>query len=332
MASRLAVAVCATVALALGAGSVAGALAAFTATADNAGNVVTAASDFRAPAVTAVTIGKAEGGATGFVAPGGSYRVYATVEEDTGNPASGTESVTANVESLTSGATATELVAGSYSAGGSSYTHRSALLTADPTLAEGPAGFSITATDAAANAGTAHGTATVDDTPPEATDVQAHNASGGTAGLAEANDAFVLDLSEAIEPGTVLDGWSGAPTDVVVRLADDAASDYAEVHAADGIGPVALGTVALGRTDYVTGEPGGHVDFGDATTPSTMELQGGQIVVTLGAYVQRAAAARATAAGTGTAVWSPSTAPTDLAANPLSAADATESGAADVEL
>ena len=80
------------------------ALAAFGAQAANSGNGVAAAPDYRAPVVSAVAVGKAVGGTTGFVRQGASYYVYANVAADTGNPASGVASVRADVANLTTAA------------------------------------------------------------------------------------------------------------------------------------------------------------------------------------------------------------------------------------
>lgn len=157
---------CAAVALGLVAGSVAGAFAAFGSTAVNGGNAITSVPDFSAPDVVAVAIGAGEGGATGSVAEGGTYHVYANVLPDGGNPPSGTASVTADVGEVTAGATAVPLVAGSYVAGGEPYNHRSDALTADSPLAEGVAAFAVTAVDDASNDETEPGTVTVDNGGP----------------------------------------------------------------------------------------------------------------------------------------------------------------------
>lgn len=148
------------VAVAVLAGSVAGAFAAFGSTTANGGNVVTSVPDFSAPDVVAVAIGE-EGGAAGTVAAGGAYHVYADVLDDTGNPPSGIAAVTADVSQVTAGATAVALTAGSYVAGGETYNRRSAELTADAPLAEGERGFTVTAVDNASNDETEPGTVTV---------------------------------------------------------------------------------------------------------------------------------------------------------------------------
>ena len=313
------------------------ALAAFSSTADNGGSKVSAANDFRAPQVTAVAIGKGLGGATGFVKQGGEYFAYANVAADTGNPASGIASVQANVASLTAGAAAVTLLAGSYSAGGVSYGYRSAALFTTNPLAEGSKAFSVSASDNAGNSASLGGSATVDNTAPKASDVQTTNA--GSSGLAEQNDALVLSFSEPAEPGSILAGWNGAATSVVVRIADNGllglptGNDTLRVFNAANTAALPLGSVDLGRGDYVAGLLGGEIRFGASGTPSTMTLSGSTLTVVLGTYNATPVIdpARTTAAGNGSAVWTPTATPYDRAANAMSTATATESGAADKE-
>lgn len=330
--SRASIALLALAALAVLGASIGGVYAAFTGLAANSGNVIEAASDFRAPEVTAVAVAKSEGGAGGHVRQGGGYHVYANVAADTGNPASGIGSVAADASALTAGSSAVALSAGSHTVDGVSYNYRSALLTADDPLAEGPVGFSVTATDSASNSDTANGTATVDNSSPEAEDVQTANASGGTAGLAEEGDTIALTFSDTLDATTILSGWAGSSTSVVVRIHDGGVSaDYVEVRDAADAGTLPLGTISLGRTDYVTGGAGDHVDFGATGTQSSMTQSGANLSIVLGAYRAPGAATAATAADTGTAEWAPSTTPTDRAGNAMLATAASESGTADTE-
>jgi hypothetical protein len=325
------------VAAALALGTVQATFAAFGARTDSPGNVIAAANDFRAPQVTAVAVGKASGGATGFVKQGGAYFVYAKVAADTGNPASGLATVAANVASLSAGSTAVPLNAGSFSAGGVSYGYRSAALSADAVLAEGVRAFAATATDNALNANTLTGSATVDNTAPAAADVQTTNA--GINGRAEEGDTLRLTFSEPVEPESILAGWTGAATNVVVRINDNGAlplplgNDTVQVYDATNTTQLPLGTVDLGRSDYVAGLLGGSVRFGASGTPSTMTMSGNVVAIALGTYNATILVdpARGTAAGTGTAVWTPVATPYDRAGNASSTAAATESGAADKE-
>ncbi len=333
----LPVAVGAVVAVAIGFGAITPSFASFSSRADSPGDSVTAASDFRAPQVTAVALGKVSGGTPGFVKQGGNYFVYANVAADTGNPASGTASVTVDASNFTIGATAASLVAGSYSAGGASYNYRSASLLANPSLAPGTKSFTVTATDKALNSASLAGSATVDNTAPAAADVQTTNAS--TNGLAEAGDSLVLSFSEPVEPTSILAGWSGAATNVVVRINDNGllglplGNDSVQVWNASNSAVLPLGTVDLGRSDYVAGLLGGSIRFGASGTASTMTMSGNTVTIVLGTYNATPIVdpARTTAGGNGTATWTPVIGPYDRAENAISTAVATESGAADRE-
>ncbi len=315
--------------------------AAFAARSESAGNEIKAAEDFRAPQVTATVAGKSAGGATGFVKQGGEYFVYANVAADTGSPPSGIASVRADASQVTTGATAATLVAGSFSAGGVSYGYRSAALTANAVLAEGTKSFAVTATDNALNAATLGGSVTVDNTAPKASDVQTTNVAGGTNGLAELGDTLVLTISEPVEPGSILAGWNGlTPTSVTMRIVDNSllglglGNDVVQVFNEANTTALPLGSIDLGRSDYVTGLVGGNVKFGATGTRSTMTMSGNTITVVLGTYEGEGllGSNRITAGGTGTATWTPVTTPYDRAANAMSTAAATESGPADKEL
>jgi hypothetical protein len=109
--------------------------AAFASKATDSGNTFAAAADWKAPTTGARAIGRVGGATAGFVRPGGTYNVYAQAS-DTGNPASGVSSVTANVSAITSGQTAASLSSGSFSFGGASYNRRSATLTAGSGLSD----------------------------------------------------------------------------------------------------------------------------------------------------------------------------------------------------
>lgn len=314
-------------------------LAAFASGAENGGDIVSAASDFRPPLVTAAVVGKSVGGATGFVKQGGEYFVYANVAADTGNPASGIAAVRADVSSVTAGSSAVTLAAGSFSAGGVAYGYRGAALTANASLAEGSKSFSVTATDNAGNANSLGGSVTVDNTPPKASDVQTTNVGGGTNGLAEQGDTLILTASEPVEPESILAGWTGTATNVTVRIVDNSllglglGDDVVQVFNSANTTVLPLGSVDLGRSDYVTGLVGGNIKFGATGTKSTMTMSGNTITVVLGTYEGEGllGANRITAGGTGTAVWTPTATPYDRAANAMSTAAASESGPADKE-
>jgi Bacterial Ig-like domain len=287
-----------------------------------AGNSITAATDFRAPTASGATIGKTAGGIAGQIKKGATYYVYANAS-DTGNPASGVATVTANVNSLTTGSTAVALTAGSFTSGGVSYGYRSASLTAGASLAAGTYAYSLTMTDVAGNSQTQSGfSVTVDNTGPAGTDVQTPSV-GTTNGLAQAGDAISFTFSKAIDPNSILAGWSGSSTSVVLRLNNGSGSnnDTVTIFNATNATQLPLGSVNLGRADYTSA----NITFGATGTASAMVMSGNAITVTLGTQ----SAAATTAAATGSMIWTPSASATDPAGNAVSTTAVTESGAAD---
>ena len=294
---------------------------AFGANTGDSANNFSAAADWAAPTVSATVISKTPGYRAGHVKQGGTYYVYANVG-DTGSPASGVASVTANLSAITTGATAVALVAGSYTAEGVSYGYRSASRVADSPLSAGGKSYSITSLDAAGNSGTQSGhSVTVDNTAPAASDVQAANG-GSIAGRPEQSDSITYTFSEPIDPQSVLAGWTGAATNVVVRI-NNANPDTVLIYNAANTTQLPLGSVNLARNDYV----GANRTFGATGTPSTMVMSGSSITVTLGTQ----SGAGTTAAATGSSVWTPSSAIYDRAGNAGLPGAATESGAADKE-
>jgi len=300
-----------------------GTLAAFSGQSDNSGNGVTAVADFRAPRVDAATIAKAAGYDPGYVKQAGSYYVYASVS-DAGNPASGVTSVTANVSSLTSGQTSVPLSAGSFAVGGVTYNRRSAALTAANPLAAGPYTYSIATTDGAGNPGSQAGLGvTVDNTATTAADVQTGNG-GAAVGRAEAGDTITYTFSEPIDPESILTGWTGAATDVVVRINDGAtATDKLVIYNSANSTQLRLGSVDLAQTGYVAASR----TFGATGTKSRMVRSGNAVTVTLGT----ASGAVTDAPSTSAMLWTPSASAYDRAGNAMSTATRTETGAADKE-
>ncbi|SEH10204.1 Spy0128 family protein [Thermoleophilum album] len=315
-------------ALALVAASVAGAAAVvgnaafgnFSAQTQNGGNQIATKPDFRAPQVVRAAVAKTVGFDPDFVRQGGSYYVYAQVS-DLGNPPSGTASVTANVSSLTSGHSAVPLVAGSYAVGGQTYNYRSNALAAANPLAAGTYAFTIATADNAGNAATSTPySVTVDNTQPQASDVQTQNL-GATPCRAESGDTVTFTYSEPIDPQSILAGWDGSPTTVTVRIANAGTGDQLTVRNQANTTQLPIAnTLNLGRTDYVTATR----DF----TNSTMQRSGNAIVVKLGTP----SGAVSTAAGSGTMTWTvPTTGAYDRAGNNIMTGIRSEQGGADCE-
>jgi hypothetical protein len=300
----LAVAACALV------GTVAGAAyAAYRATTSNPASTITGAPDWTAPTASASVIARSSGctpTTPGYVKQAGSYYVYAAVT-DTGNPASGISTVTANASALTAAQTAASLSSGSFSVGGVSYTHRTGAKTTDAGVSAGAKTYSLTSMDVAANSGTQNGwPVTVDNTAPTATSINANNKTGGTAGRAENGDTLVLVASEQIEPCSLLASWAGTPTAATLRLQNVGAADTAQIWDSANTTQLPFGTLALN----------GDVVNGTTVFQATMVESNGTITVTLGNFVS---GNLRTDNVTTASVWTPSTTPYDRAQNAMSA-------------
>jgi hypothetical protein len=269
------------------------------------GNIITAMPDFRGPTIARIAIGKNSGGATGFLRPSGTYRIYAMVT-DVGTPPSGTATVTANVANVTAGQTAVPLTAGNVTAGGQTYNYSSAVLTAGA-LSNGLKGFSVVATDVAGNASTLNDSVTIDNAAPAPTNI---SASGGTAGRPEIGDVLTLTTNDTLDSFSLLANWTGAATTVQVRFVNNAGADRLQIWNSAGTTQLPFGTIALGRTDFTAGTT---LSFNG----STMTQSNGVITVTLGAPFT---GTQVTVGGTGTMVWTPSATATDRAGNAMTTA------------
>ena len=274
------------------------------------------------PAVSSTVIAKTGQYVDGFVRQGGTYFVYANVA-DGGCAPSGIASVTANVATVTTGATAVALAPGSYSVGGVAYNYRSASRTADAVLAAGAKAYTITSTDNASNGQTQSGySVTVDNTSPAASDVQTANG-GSTVGKPEAGDTMTLTFSEVIDPDSVLAGWTGGATNVVVRITNAGGGDIVTVRNAANSAQLPLGSVDLTGVQYVTADR----DFGATGTASSMVQSGASITITLGTP----SGATGTQGPPKAMIWTPSATATDRAGNACQTTVANESGANDLD-
>jgi hypothetical protein len=300
--------------LAVASATVGGTHGAFAGETDAGANIITAMPDFRGPTVSPVAIGKSTGTATtGAIQPGATYRVYADVT-DVGTPPSGTDTVTADVSTVTAGQVSVALVAGSYTAGGATYNYRSEVLTAGA-LPNGPQSFSVRAVDAAGNVTIANGSVAIDNTAPAATNI---SASGGIAGRPEVGDTMTLTYSDVMDPDSLLAGWDGSALTVQARFRSAGGGDRFEVWDSGLTTQVAFGTISMGRTDFTTGTLG--------FTGSTMTMTGSTVTIVLGGSIVGTVT---TVGGTGTMRWTPSASATDVAGNPTSTTALNEPGAAD---
>lgn len=242
--------------------------ASFTDTSQNP-QTVSAVADFLPPSASASVIAKTQGGVDGYIRAGGTYYVYANVA-DSGNPASGTASVKANVSNITSGQTAVALSSGSYTLDGVSYNYRSAQLTAGSSLSPGSKSYSLALADAAGNAGSPSYSVTVDNVALAGADFETANASGGTSGKAEKGDTVSFIFNKSADPNSIVSGWDGSGTrSVTVSIADNSSNDMLSVSGAT------IGTVAL---------QGNYTNSGKTTTftGSSMSVSGSTVTIVLG--------------------------------------------------
>ena len=185
--------------------------------------------------------------------------------------------------------------------------------------------------DLAGNTRSASTTFAIDRTAPSGLDVQTANASGGTAGRPEIGDTITFTYSERIDPNSVLAGWSGSATNVVVRINHRVnlllvpETDILQVWNAANTAQLPLGAVDLGGADYVSAD----VAFGATGTPATMIQNGSSITVTLG--TPNTPGAVTTALLGGSMTWTPGSGARDLAGNNSLTSAATESGSSDKE-
>lgn len=298
-------------------------IARLTASSSVAGNSFTTAASFDtvAPTVSASVLSKVGDYIAGYVHQGGAYYVYANAT-DAGVVPSGIATITADVSNFTLPGTAVPLVAGSYGVEGVAYGYRSASTIAVNPLSAGSKSYSLTSTDNSGNARTQTGyAAMVDNTSPTGTDVQCVDG-GGTIGLVESGDRCTFTFSEIIDSESILSGWTGASTSVVLRWTDNATNDTFTVWNAANTALLALGTVNT-RGDYVSGA----VTVGATGTPCTMVLDtvANTITITLG-----------TISGTvkrdgkkNTSQWTPSASAFDRAGNAMSATAVNEGGNSD---
>ncbi len=302
----------AVAALSMASATIGGTHGAFAGQTSAGANIITAMPDFRGPTISRTAIGKNTGGnpvgATGYLKPSATYRIYAQVT-DVGTPPSGTATVIANVSNVTAGQSAVALTAGSYTAGGQTYNYRSAVLTSGA-LGNGPHNFSVTATDVAANVSNLNNTVTIDNVVPAPTNIAA---GGGIAGRPETGDVLTLTTNDTLDTFSLLANWTGSATTVQVRFLNQGGGDRLQVWDSAGTTQVPFGTINLGRNDFTTSTL--------AFNGSTMSQNNGVITITLGAPI----VGTVTTVGAGANMtWTPSATATDRAGNAMGTGAFTE--------
>lgn len=165
---------------------------------------------------------------------------------------------------------------------------------------------------------------TIDNTLVRGVDVQTVNKPGGTAGRPEAGDKLVLTYSEPMKPATLIAGWTGTGAAALfVRLTDAGGVESIGLTAnAAGSSATGLGAVTP-NGNYL--RKNRNVTFASTALLGTSAAGGSVVTITLGTASGTVRTYTPAVAMT----WAPSTAATDLAGNPSSAAGVTESGAAD---
>jgi hypothetical protein len=264
-------------------------------------NIITAMPDFRGPTISAFTIGKSAGNATGFIRPSSTYYIYANVT-DVGTPPSGTSSVIANVANVTAGQTAVALSGGTWTVGGATYNYRSAQLTSDA-LTNGSKGISIVATDVAANVTNLSGNVVVDNVVPAPSGLAA---SGGIAGRPEVGDVLTLSTNDTLDTFSLLASWTGAATTVQLRFVQQGGGDRIQIWNAAGTAQLPFGAINTNRNDFTTGT----LSFNG----STMLQSGGTITITLGGPIVGAVS---TVGAGANMQWTPVNGVTDRAGNAI---------------
>jgi hypothetical protein len=302
--------------------------------ADSAGNSRTQTGfsvtiDNTHPVVSSAVVQKSTGGSGGFLRQGASYFVYANPSD-----AAGVASITANTSTFDTGVTAAAVTTtgGPWTVDGVVYAYRSAALTANGTVTEGSKAVSFTTTDGLTNTGTRTGfSVTFDNTAPAGSNIQTTNNAGGVAGRAELDDTITFTYTDQMDPSTILAGWDGTATNVVVRLNNRSSGigDDLAVYNSANTTKLALGpggtsiVVDLIDRNFVPV----NRTFGATGIPSTMQQSGTAITVTLGT----ASGGTTTAGAAGSVRWTPGAAATDRAGNASSTTLVTESGAVDLD-
>ncbi|MFL5886745.1 MAG: hypothetical protein ACJ77M_16875, partial [Thermoleophilaceae bacterium] len=178
-----------------------------------------AVADFVPPVINVDPVIAKDGSTTpGFIKQGQGYRIYADVANDTGNPASGIASVTANVPNVTAAGNPVTLSSsgGPFVIGGHSYNYESSVISADNPLTEGSKSFSVTATDVANNSSAPrNGSVTIDNTGPTVTSIIAKAPNGPGGGMHAGDTYYVFANATDVSPIGALtaDISSITPTD-----------------------------------------------------------------------------------------------------------------------
>jgi hypothetical protein len=159
----------------------------------------------------------------------------------------------------------------------------------------------------------------IDNTAPKAKMVATTNVGGGGTGRPEPGDSLTFTYSETMSPTSLLEGWSGAATPVMVKFTAKSASDttLAVFNAAGTVQLPIANPLDLGAA---------YAASGGATFTATMSETGPSVTVALGSL--SSGGLLATPATGGTLKWTPNGKATDLAGNKVSTAKVNAAGPA----
>ena len=167
-------------------------------------------------------------------------------------------------------------------------------------------------------------TTVVDTVVPTAQNIRSDNGSGSD-GKADTGDTVTFTFSEAMSPASMLAAWSGASTQVLVKLIDAGNSaDTLQVWSADNAARLAVANPLALNGDYV---PSSGAVF---RATMTLNAAGTVVTVTLGSLQSGSVkpASQANVQKNGPLKWTPDTRATDRAGNRVNATAVSKPGTA----
>lgn len=306
-------------------------LSAWVHTTSNPSGTVSAVPDWVAPTASRLVLqkgpsaGVTERGMSGYVRPGGTYRICSKFA-DTGNPASNLKDASiASIASLTanvSDGALNALVAGS-SWCPSTDDRESATLSVDAGVTNGTKTFTVQVRDNALNARTQTGSVEVDGTPPTAMSFTTANKVNGTVSHPETGDTMTFTFSEPMDPASIIPGWDGSGQRTIRTHFSDQGGQKDD--------RITLTNTANQRIPLANTAAASWIDTrqnianGDFYFTSTLEVSGNSFVVTFGAAsTAPAAPPTRTDGNTAAATWPTSDKLFDRAGNLLTAGSVTQ--------
>jgi hypothetical protein len=190
------------------------------------------------------------------------------------------------------------------------------------TVTDGLYDLRALATDNATNTATSVVTSRVidNDTTPTGADIQTTN--GGTGGRVDAGDTVIFTYTEQMQSTSILAGWNGTSTAVVLRINQNGTNDTLEVRNSGNTATLPLtlaGNPAQLHQTYITAT---------STWNATMVQNGATITITVGTFIGGTLLTNSTPAAI---TWRPSGTATDLNGHPCGTGMITESGGSDVD-